>query len=563
MATKIVDYSDRRVYQAKPITLRTSFGFGVLDLMGGGWNTVVGGLMLYFFTNYGDLGPNAAALGASILFIARIADAVISLFIGPITDSFYRNRLGQKYGRRHFFLLIGAPLLLLIFPLLFVSARGYWWYLIVYLAIEIIIAMILIPWETLPTEMTTNYTDRTKLSSTRMFLSATSTFLVFLIPAWITGTGDPNAFFITGLILSVLYGGAVLYCYFATWERKLTPEFLESLQSQPKVSIWTQVWGSVKSFGQAFENSSFVKHLCIYLFSFTAKDFFSSALTFYAVYAVLTTESIGLYLQALSIVGLPVTIWAGFLMVKHGPRYLWSLSFWTIIGSLLALGGVYLLTAWGAIAPSAVIWWLIVICTVYQAGRAILEFTPWNVYPFIPDIDKLISRQDRAGIYAAVMTFGRKSTGALGTLLLGILLDIGGFAPAITSPTEEQRSLLLPNPETGVVDCTANCPVIQTEFATHTIALVTVAGPLVLIGIALIISRFIYLNAQTHKVLMDEIDRLEHGGSKADVTPEAREVCEKLSGHKYEKLWPDVLPAGAIALTATDTEPEKPETKQR
>ena len=526
-------YSEGRVYRSRKITMGTSLGFGVLDLMGGGWNTIISGLMFYFFLTYG--GVTAVEAGA-ILFIARIVDAIACLFIGPITDGFFRNRLGKRFGRRHFFIGIGAPLVLLIFPLLWIPQRGFWWYLIVYLAIEIIMAMIIIPWETLPTEMTNSYVERTKLSSTRMFLSATATFLVFFIPAFIKGTNNPNAYLITGLIFAVMFAAAVSITYFTTWERKLTPEFLAELEARPKVPLGTQVLESLKSFGQTFQNSSFVKHLCVYLLSFTGKDFYASALTLFAVYAVHTSESFGLYLQAVSIVGLPVTIAAGFLMVKRGPRFLWSLSFWLIIGSLLALGGVYL---W---QPDGVLIWLIALAVVYQSGRAILEFTPWNVYPFIPDVDKLISRQDRAGIYAAVMSFGRKSTGAVATLILGWLLDLGGFKEAIANPTPEQQTILL-DPS-----CTASCPQVQTIGATHTIALVTVLGPLVLIVAALVISWFVYLNADTHKVLMDEIERLEDGGSKADVTPEAREVCEKLTGHKYEALWPDKLPEGALAL---------------
>lgn len=506
-----------------------SLGFGVLDLMGGGWNTIISGLMLYFFTTYGGV---TATQSGSIMFIARIVDAVVSLFIGPLTDNLFRYRVGKKYGRRHFFLMIGVPLLLLlIFPLLFIAGRGYWWYLFVYLVVEIVIAMILIPWETLPTEMTDDYTQRTKLSSTRMFLSATATFLVFFIPAQIKSTNNPNAYFITGLIFAILFAVAVSISYFTTWERKLTPEFLAELEARPKVSMTREVMQSVKSFGQAFRNSSFNKHLAVYLLSFTGKDFFASALTFYAVYAVHESESVGLYLQAPSIVGLPVTIWAGFLMVKRGPKFLWGVSFSTIIIAVLALGLVYL------IQPVGILAWLIVICAVYQAGRAVLEFTPWNVYPFIPDVDKLISRQDRAGIYAAVMTFGRKSTGAVATLLLGWIMDLGGFL----EPGTANRPKLDPS-------CTDACPLVQTSAATHTIAAATVFGPLILIGIALIISRFIYLNAETHEVLRAEIDRLEAGGSKEDVTPEARKVCEKLTGHRYEELWPEELPEGAIAL---------------
>ena len=86
------DKSTRRVYTARPITLARSVGFGVLDLMGGGWNTIISGLMLYFFTTYGDV---SAVQAGMILFIARIVDAVVSLIIGPLTRSEER-RVGKE-----------------------------------------------------------------------------------------------------------------------------------------------------------------------------------------------------------------------------------------------------------------------------------------------------------------------------------------------------------------------------------------------------------------------------------------------------------------------------------
>ena len=54
-----------------------------------------------------------------------------------------------------------------------------------------------------------------------------------------------------------------------------------------------------------------------------------------------------------------------------------------------------------------------------------------------------------------------------------------------------------------------------------------------------ILSRSFKLNRQTHEILKNEISRLEQGGSKKDVSPEARLVTEELTGHPYETLWPE------------------------
>ena len=82
------------------------------------------------------------------------------------------------------------------------------------------------------------------------------------------------------------------------------------------------------------------------------------------------------------------------------------------------------------------------------------------------------------------------------------------------------------------------------DMATHSdvqmgIALTFFLGTVILIVLAFIESRKVFLNKETHSVLEAEISRLENGGSKADVTPEARKVCEELTGRKYEDLWPE------------------------
>jgi oligogalacturonide transporter len=40
-----------------------------------------------------------------------------------------------------------------------------------------------------------------------------------------------------------------------------------------------------------------------------------------------------------------------------------------------------------------------------------------------------------------------------------------------------------------------------------------------------------------HRVMMAEIERLRGGGSKDDVSPDTRRVCERLTGLSYEKLF--------------------------
>lgn len=491
----------------KHISVARGVGYGLVDLMGGGAFTIIGAFLLFFYTTFAGLTP---VQGASIIAIARIVDAVASLFIGSISDNFYKTKLGKKFGRRRFFLLIGAPLMV-VYILLWTTGRSYAFYLLTYLAFEVIAAMILIPWETLPSEMTKDFTERTKLSSSRMFISATGTFLATFVPGRLIkhfGDQNPQAYFINGLFFAVIYAICILISYSVTWERELTTEMeAELLKSAEKKSFGEQLKSMVSVLGDYISTlkiRAFRQHLAIYILSFTAKDLFNSVFIYFCVYALMVPSTVAASILSLSIIGIPVTILGGFLMLKIGPGNLFKISYTTMIICLIGFYGVYKLGL-GSNIPL-----LFLIGGIYQVGRSLLEFTPWNVFPFIPDADEIVTKQRREGLFAAVMTFTRKSSVAIATFAVGVMLQNGGF-----------------------VKGQANQP----EVVITTIANILLYGCVTLLALALIFAMTFKLNRTTHGVLVEEIERLKDGGSKADVNLETKAIVEDLTGYKYENVW--------------------------
>jgi Na+/melibiose symporter and related transporters len=497
--------------KTKKITVPIGIGYGLVDLMGGGAFTIIGAFLLFFYTNFAGLSP---LQGASIIAAARIVDAIVSLFIGSITDNFYKTKLGKRFGRRRFFLLIGSPLMA-VYVLLWVTGMNYWFYLITYLAFEIIAAMVLIPWETLPAEMTKDFNQRTIISTSRMFISATGTFLATFVPGRLIkhfGQNNPYAYFINGLTFAIIYAICIFISYKVTWERELTPEMEKELlvSSNERKSFGEQL----KTIGQVFVDyvstlkiKCFRKHLAIYLLSFTAKDVFNAVFVFFCVYDLKVSATVAADLLSLSIVGIPMTIFAGFLMIKIGPSNLLKMSYSLMIICLLAFYGVYVME------PGSKLTILFVIAAIYQVGRSVLEFTPWNVFPFIPDVDEMITRQRREGLFAAVMTFTRKSSVAIATFVVGLILQYGGFVKGrATQPHEVMQ----------------------------TIAHVLVIGSSGLLILALLVVFTFKLNKETHGILVDEIERLKNNGSKCDVDSKTKEVVENLTGYKYEDVWKEI-----------------------
>ncbi|WP_052282545.1 MFS transporter [Kluyvera genomosp. 1] len=491
----------------RKITIPVSIGYGLTDIMGGGAFTVIGAWLLFFYTTFVGLSPVEAA---SIVAIARIVDAIVSLFMGSFTDHFYKNALGKRFGRRRFFLLIGAPLML-VYTLLWVTGMSFWFYLAVYLAFEVIAAMVLIPWETLPSEMTKDFNSRTKLSTCRMFLSASGTFLATFIPGLLIshfGEHDPHAYFINGVVFSVLFMLCVFISWKVTWERELTPEMQAELESHRQPTSFMEKVAAVGSLFKEYYSTlkvrAFRKHLAIYLFSFTAKDVYNTVFVFFCVYCLNVSSSLSGTLLSMSIVGLPVTLLAGVAIIKFGPSRLYVFAY-TLM--MLCLAGLFMVYQFPTDNKVTI---LLVLAALYQVGRCVLEFTPWNVFPFIPDIDEMITRQRREGLFAAVMTFSRKTTVAIATFAVGVMLQEGGFVKGSQ---------------------------VQPESAVNTIAMMLFIGTAGLLLIALWQALTFHLNKQTHKIFVDEVERLKANGSKLDVTPQARHIVEDLTGYSYDDLW--------------------------
>ncbi len=503
----------------RKVTIPVSIGFGMTDIMGGGAFTVIGAWLLFFYTTFVGLSPIEAA---SIVAIARIVDAIVSLFMGRFTDHFYKNYFGKKFGRRRFFLLIGAPLML-VYILLWLDGMSFLFYLAVYLAFEVIAAMVLIPWETLPSEMTRDFNDRTKLSTCRMFLSAAGTFLATFIPGVLIGwLGDKNAdaYLINGVVFAVLFMICVFISWKVSWERELTPEMLAEMEKGDQQTTMSQKLLAIvtlfKDYASTLKVRAFRKHLAIYLFSFTGKDVYNTVFVFFCVYCLNVSSSLAGTLLSMSIVGLPVTLAAGVAMIKYGPSRLYVFAYSVMI---LCLGGFFLVYQFPTDNKVVL---LVILAGVYQVGRCVLEFTPWNVFPFIPDIDEMISGQRREGLFAAVMTFSRKTTVAIATFFVGLLLQSGGFVKGSQ---------------------------VQPQEAINTIVMLLFVGTVGLLLVALWQALTFHLNKRTHKIFVDELERLKANGLKQHVTPQARTVVEDLTGYAYEQLWCETMADEAKPVT--------------
>jgi oligogalacturonide transporter len=501
----------RRVYTPKKITIFRSLGYAMSDSLGGATGTLTGTYLMFFLTTFGGLTPAEVAI---IFAFAKFADMAMVLLVGGISDNLFKTKIGRKFGRRHLPMLLAATMILVFFPALFFVVPGnFFYYLLAYFLVDLASTIQGIAYETLATEMTRDYTSRVKLTSTRMFISAFSTFAITALPAILLkflGEDTAIAYTISGIVFGIFFFISLLITYFTTWER--SPEEIaieaDKKEGAPKEPFSTIAKNTVTDYVKILKTRAVRNVVVVYFLSYFAKDCYGTAFLYFVVSVLGLDQVTGQSVLSLSFIGMFVVVIAGFVMAKKGPKILWSISYSTILLVLAVYGFLYLTGADIGGTKGIVI--LFILGSFWQIGRQLLEFTPWQVIPFVPDVDQLVCMKSRVGTFASIQTFTRKVTGALGTVLIGFVLSSAGYIPKQAEQTLEVR---------------------------NAIAVVFLLFPAILISICLfIISRF-NLNQKTHQVIKDEIARLSAGGSKDDVTPEVKAIVEDLSGYKYENIW--------------------------
>ncbi|RVU73988.1 MFS transporter [Lactobacillus xujianguonis] len=485
----------KRVYQKREITLLTAVSFGCTDFMGGGAQAVISAWLLYFYVRYCNLSATQAAL---IVSCGQIVSAVSGVLIGGISDNFGQTKWGKKYGRRHFFIYLSAPLMF-TFALMWLAEQNFWYYLLIYCSF-CVISTVMIPYQTLPTEMTNQYDERTKLSTARMFFSSIAGSLATFIPGQlfkILGTRTALPFFINGLIFSTIFCLVLLITAWNTWELPV------SSLTMPVSDKRKNILMLIKDYLSFFKVKSCRQHFGIYLASFTGRDMVNMVFTFFCLYCLHLTATDAANLMALSIVGIVVTLVGGYLFTRISPKRLYELAYMVILLAILAFYLIY------QFKFKQVLLLMYLAMLVYQIASSLVGFVPWQVYAFLPDIDEIVSGENRAGSLASLINLLRNSTSALVTVLVGIFLDQNGFVKG------------------------AN---VQSLSAKNAILEVMLMGALLIILAWLIATRF-NLNKTSHQLITREIERLKNGGQKEDVDPQTKAVVEDLTGIKYENTY--------------------------
>jgi oligogalacturonide transporter len=430
-------------------------GWGSGDVLGAGAPAVISGWLAYFFITFCGLSPVETGL---ILGLPRLLEAITCPLIGYLSDNLRHTWIGRRVGRRKLFLILTIPLLP-SFALIFVSGQTFLYYLVAFIFFEFVYTMFLIPWETLPAEMTKDYKQKAKFAGVRMMIAQSSAIAASYLPTLIINNFGGKDSASTFLIMAAIFGGlfslVVLMAVLFSWERPYTEA--EKL-IQPEPMDWNKAaMIPVNMFRDLFSTlriKAFRQHLSLYLGGYISQDIFNTAFPLFVATVMMgATLIISQLMTTLYVAQLISVMIAINVIIRTGPTTAYRIAISFVSAALLLFLAFYLIKPSGfaegvaglggnifsAQAGPGVLFWLFVPIILAGLGRGTLNFVPWGVYNYLPDVDEAVTGQRREGIFAGVMTFVRKIAQSGAILLTTTLIGMGGFvSPAKGKPMPEQ-----------------------------------------------------------------------------------------------------------------------------
>ncbi len=383
----------------------TKFLYGISDFSFAFTDTAMQVLFAIFMTDVVGLKPGYAALA---VFIGRTWDYINDPLFGFITD-----RTRTRWGRRRPYLLFGAIPFGLVFammwfrpptenPLLLTA-----YYALAYFLFDTCVTLVTMPYFALTPELTSDYDERTALTTYRMAFSIIGSLVAFVVPLAIIGKMHPenaNRVFMMGVIFGAISAIPPLLTFFGTRER---PEYFT--QTQP---------GLRESFRAVWKNRPFLFAAGIFLFTWTAIDIIQAFLLYFLKYRMLMESQSDLILGTIFIVALLVLPFWEWASRKTDKRKAY-------IGGMIFLSAVMCVLIF--ISPSLGLPMVLTMAALAGFGVSAVHVLTWAIIPDAVEVDELATGRRHEGIFYSLVSLFKKIASSVAIPLTLLVLQWSGY----------------------------------------------------------------------------------------------------------------------------------------
>jgi GPH family glycoside/pentoside/hexuronide:cation symporter len=415
------------------LSWRTKYLYGAGDLGFSLTSTIIGAYFAIFLTDVVGIAPRIAA---AAIFIGRTWDYVNDPIFGHLTD-----RTRTRWGRRRPFLLFGAIPFALVFVLMWyrppfqsdVTLAIY--YAFIFVLYDAAATLVYMPYFALTPELTSDYDERTSLTSIRAFFSIIGSLIAFTIPLMIVGGFSPEhgpQVLQMGIIFAVISALPLLIVFFGTRERQ---EYMT--QKQPSLR---------QSLRASWRNKPFVFGLVIFLFTWVSVDILQAILLFFIKYVVLMESSSNLIMATIFIVAMlaiPAWNWASRRWNKR-KAYIVGIAFWAVVQLFL-----------GSLAPATPMPLILFLCVLAGIGVSAAHVLPWSMIPDAIEWGEWHTGERHEGMFYSLITLAQKIASSAAVPLALLVLDASGYQPnlAVQPASAIQGIRLVIGPIPAVLLC--------------------------------------------------------------------------------------------------------------
>ena len=411
------------------LPLRVKLGYGVCDLGGNLFFTVIAFLLLNYLTDTVGL---SAGLAGTVIMAGKIWDAVTDPVAGYLSD-----RTRSRWGRRRPFIFCGSIPLFLTMILMFTNPRLssqaglFFWGVAAFCLLCAAYTVVNIPYSALTPELTQDFHERTSLNGFRFAFAVVGTLLgAGAALPMVNAFADRNTgFTVMGAVFGFVMMATAMVTVFTVKEPDRPPA--------PSGQGFFQTYLSV------FGNRPYVLILLTYALHVTALTVVSGVAIYYFKYVhgneALTTAAM-LTLLATAMVFIPVSVAAS---RRIGKKAAYA------FGMLVFAAAIMVVFFLGHLRPPT---FSIAMMAAAGIGMGFTYALPYAMVPDAVEYDYLRTGIRREGAFYGIWTFGFKIGQAVALGITGAVLSLSGYVPEVAqSPSALFGIRLLLGPVSAII----------------------------------------------------------------------------------------------------------------
>ena len=390
------------------ISRRIKWIYGSGDLGFSLTNTILSVYFALFLTDVVGVKPSIAALA---IFIGSTWDYVNDPLIGYLSD-----RTRSRWGRRRPFLLFGALPFALAFMLL-------WWrppfestvalaiyYSVAFAFYDTAATFVYMPYFALTPELTSDYDERTSLTSTRMFFSILGSLIAFTLPLWVVDGFQPDHADRV-LLMGAVFGLASALPLFLVFLN--TREHSEYMRSE-------QTLGLKESIKITWQNRPFVFGLIMFLFNGVTMSIIQVILLYYVKYVVERESQSDLIMATIFIVAMLVLPLWEWISRRSNKR-------WAYISGVSFLAVILLILS--SLTPETNLVFIMILCVLAGIGVSAMHVMPWAILPDAIEYGEWKTGERQEGMFYSLITLAQKVASSIAVPGALLVLQASGYVP--------------------------------------------------------------------------------------------------------------------------------------